>query len=132
MFLVTRVVLNLSEVCQIFLAGLVLQLASFIFFCVIYTRFLYKVHVEEQAIWMQDSKQHWNSDWRTLAAAMAISSIGILVRLPYSNLVAFNKHFCRFVRVTVLRRSLRAFTAVSAQARQPSTWVIHFPFLWPS
>lgn len=68
---------------HIFLAGLVLQLASFIFFCVIYARFLYKVHAEEQAVWMQDSKQHWNSDWRTLAAAMAISSIGILIRSCY-------------------------------------------------
>ncbi|KAG2341358.1 RTA1-domain-containing protein [Suillus weaverae] len=68
---------------HIFLAGLVLQLASFVFFCVIYARFLYKVRAEEQAIWMRDSKQHWNSDWRTLAAATAVSCIGILIRSCY-------------------------------------------------
>ncbi|KAG1768151.1 RTA1 like protein-domain-containing protein [Suillus occidentalis] len=31
------------------------------------------VHAEEH-MWMRDSKQHWNSDWRTLATAMAIRS----------------------------------------------------------
>ncbi|KAG2086235.1 RTA1-like protein [Suillus discolor] len=68
---------------HVFLAGLVVQLASFLFFCVIFARFLYKVHAEVQAIWMQDSKQHWNNDWRTLAAAMMISCIGILIRSCY-------------------------------------------------
>ncbi|KAG2141757.1 RTA1-like protein [Suillus bovinus] len=67
---------------HVFLAGLVLQLASFIFFCAIYARFIYKVHAEP-AIWMRDSKQHWNSDWRTLAAAMVVSCIGILIRSCY-------------------------------------------------
>lgn len=68
---------------HIFLAGLVLQLASVSLFCVVYARFLYKVRAEEQAIWMRDSKQHWNNDWRTLAAAAAISCIGILIRSCY-------------------------------------------------
>ncbi|KAG1907124.1 RTA1-like protein [Suillus fuscotomentosus] len=68
---------------HVFLAGLVVQLASFLFFCIIYARFLYKVHAEVRAIWMQDSKQHWNNDWRTLAAAMTISCIGILIRSCY-------------------------------------------------
>jgi hypothetical protein len=68
---------------HIFLAGLVLQLASVSLFCVVYARFLYKVRAEEQAIWMRDSKQHWNGDWRTLAAAAAISCIGILIRSCY-------------------------------------------------
>lgn len=68
---------------HIFLAGLVLQLASLIFFCAIYARFLYKVHAEEQVMWMRDSKQHWISDWRTLAAAMAVSCISILIRSCY-------------------------------------------------
>ncbi|KAG2107899.1 RTA1 like protein-domain-containing protein [Suillus discolor] len=68
---------------HVFLAGLVVQLASFLFFCVIFARLLYKVHAEVQVIWMQDSKQHWNSDWRTLAAAMAISCVGILIRSCY-------------------------------------------------
>ncbi|KAG1866557.1 RTA1-like protein [Suillus subalutaceus] len=68
---------------HIFLAGLVLQLASVCSFCVVYVLFLYKVHAEEPAIWMRDSKQHWNSDWRTIAAAAAISCIGILIRSCY-------------------------------------------------
>ncbi|KAG1815470.1 RTA1-domain-containing protein [Suillus subaureus] len=68
---------------HIFLAGLVLQLASLCLFCVIYARFLYKVHAEEPAIWMRDSKQHWNNDWRTLATAAAISCICILIRSGY-------------------------------------------------
>ncbi|KAG2077358.1 RTA1-domain-containing protein [Suillus decipiens] len=60
---------------HIFLAGLVMQLVSFAFFCSIYVRFLYKVYTEEQDVCMRDSKQHWTNDWRTLAAAMAIRSI---------------------------------------------------------
>ncbi|KAG1752731.1 RTA1-like protein [Suillus paluster] len=68
---------------HIFLAGLTLQLVSIIFFCIVYARFLYKVHSEERAIWMQDSKRHWNSDWRTLSAAMAVSCITILIRSLY-------------------------------------------------
>ncbi|KAG1879735.1 hypothetical protein F4604DRAFT_532849 [Suillus subluteus] len=32
---------------------------------------------------MRDSKRHWNSDWRTLVAAAAISCIGILIRSCY-------------------------------------------------
>lgn len=68
---------------HIFLAGLVLQLASVSLFCVIYARFIYKVHAEEPAVWMRDSKQHWNNDWRTLAAAAAVSCIGILIRSCY-------------------------------------------------
>ncbi|KAG0709696.1 RTA1-like protein [Suillus ampliporus] len=68
---------------HIFLAGLVLQLISVLSFCIIYVRFLYKVHAEEKAVWMRDSKQHWNSDWRTLAAAFAVSCICILIRSCY-------------------------------------------------
>ncbi|KAG0709697.1 RTA1-domain-containing protein [Suillus ampliporus] len=68
---------------HIFLAGLVLQLVSLLFFCIVYARFLYKVHSEEQAIWMRDSKRHWNGDWRTLSAAMAVSCICILIRSLY-------------------------------------------------
>ncbi|KAG1851292.1 RTA1-like protein [Suillus subalutaceus] len=50
---------------HVFLAGLVFQLASVGSFCVIYARFLYKVHAEEPAIWMQDSKQQWNGSSET-------------------------------------------------------------------
>ncbi|KAG1752732.1 RTA1-like protein [Suillus paluster] len=68
---------------HIFLAGLVVQLVSILFFCIVYVRFLYKLRAEEQAIWMRDSKQRWNSDWRTLAAALAVSCICILIRSCY-------------------------------------------------
>ncbi|KAI6003842.1 RTA1-like protein [Pisolithus albus] len=55
---------------HIFLAGLSLQLLSFLIFSVIYVRFLYKVYTLRPEIW---------KDWRALACALAISSIGILV-----------------------------------------------------
>ncbi|KAG2128664.1 RTA1-like protein [Suillus bovinus] len=68
---------------HMFLAGLAVQLVSFIFFCAIYARFLHKVYTEEQDVCMRDSKKPWYSDWRTLAAALAISCIGLLIRSVY-------------------------------------------------
>lgn len=68
---------------HIFLAGLVLQLTSVVLFCIIYARFLYKVRTNERAIWIRDTKQRWNSDWRTLAAALVVSCSGILIRSCY-------------------------------------------------
>ncbi|KAG1867134.1 RTA1 like protein-domain-containing protein [Suillus tomentosus] len=68
---------------HILLAGLSTQLFSYIFFCTIYARFLYKVYTEERDVWMRDSKQPWYSDWRTLAAALAVSCIGLLIRSVY-------------------------------------------------
>lgn len=68
---------------HIFLAGLIMQLVSFVFFCAIYARFLYRVYTEEQDVCMRDSKQHWINDWRTLAAALAVSCVGLLIRSFY-------------------------------------------------
>lgn len=68
---------------HIFFIGLIMQLVSFVFFCAIYARFLYRVYTEEQDVCMRDSKQPWNNDWRTLAAALSVSSIGILIRSFY-------------------------------------------------
>ncbi|KAG2141758.1 RTA1-like protein [Suillus bovinus] len=68
---------------HIFLVGLIMQLVSFIFFCAIYARFLYKVYTEEEDVCMRDSKQPWYNDWRTLAATLAVSSIGLLIRSFY-------------------------------------------------
>ncbi|KAG1815472.1 RTA1-domain-containing protein [Suillus subaureus] len=68
---------------HIFLAGLIMQLVSFGFFCAIYARFLYRVYTEEQDVCMRDSKQHWINDWRTLAAALAVSCVGLLIRSFY-------------------------------------------------
>jgi len=64
---------------KVFLAGLVLQLVSFTLFSGIYIRFLYRVYTLEHNIWERDKGEPWNRDWRTLAAALAISCIGILV-----------------------------------------------------
>ncbi|KAG2086236.1 RTA1 like protein-domain-containing protein [Suillus discolor] len=68
---------------HIFLIGLIMQLVSFGFFCAIYARFLYRVYTEEQDVCMRDSKQPWSNDWRTLAAALSVSSIGLLIRSFY-------------------------------------------------
>ena len=64
---------------KIFLAGLVLQLVSFTLFSSIYVHFLYRVYTLEHGIWGRDKGQPWYRDWRTLATALAISCIGILV-----------------------------------------------------
>ncbi|OJA18999.1 hypothetical protein AZE42_00341 [Rhizopogon vesiculosus] len=68
---------------HIFLAGLVLQFVSLFSFCVVYGRFLFKVHAQEQAVWTRDSEKRWSSDWRSVAAALAISCICILIRSCY-------------------------------------------------
>ncbi|KAG2042371.1 RTA1-domain-containing protein [Suillus americanus] len=68
---------------HIFLVGLIMQLVSFVFFCAIYARFLYRVYTEEQDVCMRDLKQPWHNDWRTLAAALAVSCIGLLIRSFY-------------------------------------------------
>ena len=64
---------------KVFLAGLVLQLVSFTLFSGIYIRFLYRVYTLERDIWECDKAEAWYRDWRTLATALAISCIGILV-----------------------------------------------------
>lgn len=66
-----------------FLAGLSLQLLSFLIFSVIYVRFLYKVYTLRPEIWKGDQHKPWHEDWRALACALAISSIGILIRSGY-------------------------------------------------
>ncbi|KAH7920173.1 RTA1-domain-containing protein [Leucogyrophana mollusca] len=68
---------------HIFLAGLVLQLASFLTFSCIYTRFLYKVYTQEHHVWTAHAGQPWHRDWRTLAAALTLSCLGILIRSAY-------------------------------------------------
>ncbi|KAL4076044.1 RTA1-domain-containing protein [Scleroderma citrinum] len=68
---------------HIFLAGLVLQLVSFLIFSGIYIRFLYKIHTLRPEIWNRDQIRPWYSDWRALAGALMVSCIGILVRSGY-------------------------------------------------
>ena len=56
-----------------------LQLVSFTLFSGIYIRFLYRVYTLERNIWERDRVKLWYHDWRTLATALAISCVGILV-----------------------------------------------------
>ena len=67
---------------RIFLAGLALQLLSFLFFSLLYIRFLWRVYKLEDPVWVRDQAKPFLQDWRSLAIAMFISCIGILVRLP--------------------------------------------------
>jgi len=68
---------------HIFLAGLALQLLSFLIFTIIYIRFLLRVRRYEPAIWSKDAGKKWYIDWRSLAGALFVSCIGILVRSVY-------------------------------------------------
>ncbi|KAI0347275.1 RTA1-like protein [Trametopsis cervina] len=68
---------------RIFLAGLAIQLVSFAFFTLLYLRFLYRVHKYEPQVWMRDAHKSWFRDWRSLAAALVVSCIGVLVRSVY-------------------------------------------------
>lgn len=69
---------------QIFLAGLILQLISFVVFSCMLALFLYRVRRHSQGIWSYATTkgQAWTHDWRVLAAAMAISCVGIIVSHP--------------------------------------------------
>ncbi|KIK99568.1 hypothetical protein PAXRUDRAFT_822648 [Paxillus rubicundulus Ve08.2h10] len=68
---------------HIFLAGLVLQLVSFLSFSAITVRFLLRVRTHVPLAWNRDSKKGWHDDWRILAGALCISCVGILVRSGY-------------------------------------------------
>jgi len=68
---------------HIFLAGLAAQLVSFLTFTTIYAIFLYRVHKHRPDIWTKDAGGKWYNDWRTLASALILSCIGILIRSLY-------------------------------------------------
>jgi len=68
---------------HIFLAGLVLQLASFTIFTLMYIRFLYMVYTRRPEIWNHDQGKRWYMDWRALAGALSVSCVGILIRSGY-------------------------------------------------
>lgn len=69
---------------QIFLAGLVLQAVSFIFFSIVLVLFIRRVRALEPKIWTRDSDEGktWLSDWRTLAYVAVLSCIMIIV-MPF-------------------------------------------------
>ncbi|THH30536.1 hypothetical protein EUX98_g3661 [Antrodiella citrinella] len=68
---------------HIFLAGLALQLVSFVTFSILYVRFLFRMWKHEPEQWTRDSHLPWYRDWRSLAGAMVVSCIGILIRSVY-------------------------------------------------
>lgn len=80
-------------IAQIFLVGLILQLLSFIFFTLVYVRFIYRVREYEPAMWHRDGNLSWFNDWRALAGALAVSCVGIIVRFvvstPQTELTSF-------------------------------------------
>ncbi|KAJ8086698.1 hypothetical protein PM082_005521 [Marasmius tenuissimus] len=65
---------------KIFLAGLALQLASFVVFTAMYLIFLYRVYSYDRDVWEMDKSKKWYNDWRTLGAMLFVSCIGILIR----------------------------------------------------
>ncbi|KAJ6490400.1 RTA1-like protein [Mycena vitilis] len=76
--------LNLAKVgSNIFLAGLVMQLASFLTFTCIFGVFMHRVHTQEPEVWAMHSGKKWHQDWRALAGAMTFSFVGILIRSGY-------------------------------------------------
>ncbi|CAK5275395.1 unnamed protein product [Mycena citricolor] len=67
---------------QIFLAGLVLQLVSFLVFITVFVVFLYRLYTYDRALWASASSTK-QRDWRILVGAMALSFLGILIRSLY-------------------------------------------------
>ncbi|KAJ7240330.1 RTA1-like protein [Mycena haematopus] len=68
---------------NIFLAGLVLQLTSFLTFTCIFVVFIRRVYTREPERWTMHASKKWHQDWRTLAGAMTFSFAGILIRSVY-------------------------------------------------
>ncbi|EJD05847.1 RTA1-like protein [Fomitiporia mediterranea MF3/22] len=67
---------------NVFLAGLVLQLASFSVFTIMFLRFMQRIYTNDPETWNRDATQQkpWYRDWRTLAFALFVSCIGIIIR----------------------------------------------------
>ncbi|KAA1466426.1 hypothetical protein DENSPDRAFT_925849 [Dentipellis sp. KUC8613] len=68
---------------HIFLAGLVLQLVSFLIYTAIFTTFTYRVRKYEPTVWAKDAGMRWYNDWRALAGALGLSCVGIIIRSCY-------------------------------------------------
>lgn len=68
---------------NIFLLGLGLQLASFLFFCAVFARFILGIRKHEPQVWRLHAHKFFTNDWRTLAFALSISCIAITIRTIY-------------------------------------------------
>lgn len=107
---------------NIFLVGLALQLLSFLIFTAVFLLFLHRVRKHDRAIWTKDAGRGWWHDWRTLAAALVVSCIGILVRTSAIRDVCFaNDYRHRSVAYTALSRFPRASVGTSQPQRHTST-----------
>ncbi|KAF5318767.1 hypothetical protein D9619_010878 [Psilocybe cf. subviscida] len=65
---------------NIFLAGLILQLISFFTFCIVFVVFLHRVRMHCPDVWSKDKGLPWYNNWLTLAGALGVSCIGIIIR----------------------------------------------------
>ncbi|EJD37898.1 RTA1-like protein [Auricularia subglabra TFB-10046 SS5] len=68
---------------HVFFAGLLLQLISFTLFTAMFALWTYRVRTKDPHIWLQDRNKKWYRDWRSLAGALAISCVGIIIRCIY-------------------------------------------------
>lgn len=68
---------------NVFLAGLAIQLLSFLLFTVLFVVFVFRVRKYEPSVWRMDGKEGkvWYEDWRALTVAVGFSCVGILVRI---------------------------------------------------
>lgn len=57
-----------------------MQAASFLSFTCIFFVFIHRVRTREPEAWTLHASKKWHQDWRTLAAAMTFSFLGIIVR----------------------------------------------------
>jgi len=68
---------------NLFLAGLAMQMGSFALFSALYGVFLIRVRKYAPEVWHSQTPVPWYRNWKALAAALALSCIGILIRSIY-------------------------------------------------
>ncbi|QRW11281.1 RTA1-like protein [Ceratobasidium sp. AG-Ba] len=68
---------------KIFLAGLILQLISFLSYCVVFSLFLYRLRAWRKPLWNKPMDKGVRFHWKGLVGAIIISCVGIIVRCVY-------------------------------------------------
>ncbi|KAG8929494.1 hypothetical protein FRC02_005508 [Tulasnella sp. 418] len=70
---------------KLFVVGLILQIVSFIFFCILFAVFMYRLHHNRPDVWNYQRYQGvpWHSDWKIVAVSLVVSCIGIIIRSFY-------------------------------------------------
>ncbi|KIP04558.1 hypothetical protein PHLGIDRAFT_109410 [Phlebiopsis gigantea 11061_1 CR5-6] len=92
---------NASMGAKIVLVGLILQLVLFVFFTLVFARFIHRVYNYEPSIWSRDRNEKWYNNWRTLALIMFISQIGVIVRSVYRCIELSEGHAGPFTRTEI-------------------------------